>query len=72
MSWMIKCRQATHLVLRGQDTTLPWADRLRLRFHLVICAACPSFERQMALMKSAMGPWRGYRDSDSAAQAPDR
>ncbi len=62
MSWMINCKEATHLVLQGQDAALPWADKLRLRFHLVICAACPGFVRQMALMKSAMGPWRGYRD----------
>lgn len=72
MSWMINCKEATHLVLQGQDTALPWADRLRLRLHLAICAACPRFVRQMALMKSAMGPWRGYRDSGSPSQAPDR
>lgn len=62
MSWMINCRQSTHLVLQGEERPLPWADRLRLRLHMVICNACPRFVRQVALMRQAMGHWRGYRD----------
>jgi hypothetical protein len=62
MSWMINCKQATHLVLQGEEQPLPWADRLRLRMHMAICDACPRFVRQVALMRRAMGQWRGYRD----------
>jgi hypothetical protein len=62
MKWMINCREATHLVLQAEDRPLPWGERLRLRMHLVICAACPRFVRQVALMRTAVGRWRAYRD----------
>lgn len=62
MSWKIDCRQATHLVLQGEDEPLPWADRLRLRMHLALCVACPRFVRQVALMRRAIGGWRAYKD----------
>lgn len=62
MSWKINCREATHLVLQGEDQPLLWANRLRLRMHMVICDACPRFVRQVALMRRAVGQWRSYRD----------
>lgn len=62
MSLKINCRQATHLVLQGEERPLAWADRLRLRLHMAICDACPRFVRQVAVMRQAMGHWRGYRD----------
>ncbi|MGM9486437.1 zf-HC2 domain-containing protein [Ideonella sp. YS5] len=64
MSWKIDCREATHLVLQGEDQPLSWADRLRLRMHLAICVACPRFVRQVALMRQAIGGWRAYKDGD--------
>ena len=67
MTWKIDCRQATHLVLQGEDQPIGWGDRLRLRFHMLICDACPRFVRQVALMRTALGRWRGYRDDGSDA-----
>lgn len=60
----LNCREATALVLQGEDRRLRGAERLRLQFHLLICKACPRFVRQVALMRRAMGPWRAYRDAD--------
>jgi hypothetical protein len=71
MTWKINCREATHLVLQGEDQPLGWADRLRLRMHLAICAACPRFVRQVALMRRAIGRWRAYKD-EADEQAPRR
>jgi hypothetical protein len=62
----INCREATALVLQGEDRRLGALDRARLRLHLFICGACPRFVRQVGLMRRAMGPWRAYRDSDDA------
>lgn len=64
----INCREATALVLQGEDRRLALAERLRLRMHLLICKACPRFVRQVALMRRAMGPWRAYRDSQGPAE----
>ena len=66
MTWKIDCRQATHLVLQGEDQPLGWGDRLRLRFHMMICDACPRFVRQVGLMRTALGRWRDYRDDGEA------
>lgn len=57
------CREAAYLLITSRrDRELPLADRIALRFHLMACKACPVFERQVRLMDSAMGSWRGYAE----------
>ena len=56
------CREVTELVLGGEDRRLGLVERLAVRFHMQICAACPNFERQVALMRKALPRWRAYRD----------
>lgn len=56
------CRQVTELVLREEDATLPWHERVAVRLHMQICAACPRFLQQVRLMRQAMGRWRQYAD----------
>lgn len=58
------CREATRLVLEGQDRELSTAERAVLQFHWGICAACRKFRDQTELMRQAMARWRGYRDDD--------
>lgn len=54
------CRQVTALVIAREDRALPWRDRLALRLHMAICAACPTFERQVLTMRNAMQQWKHY------------
>ena len=54
------CRQVTALVIAREDRALPWRDRLALRLHMAICAACPTFERQVMTMRNAMKQWKNY------------
>ena len=56
------CREVTRLVLAGEDRQLGWFERVNVRLHLQVCAACPRFSRQVALMRQALPRWRGYRD----------
>lgn len=65
MKMMLKCREATALVLQGEDRRLSVPERLALRIHLLICKACTRFVGQVGLMRSAMGPWRAYRSESS-------
>jgi hypothetical protein len=53
MKFRVTCKEATHLLLRAQDEPLPWADRMRLRLHLYVCATCPRFVKQLELMRGA-------------------
>jgi hypothetical protein len=58
----LTCKEAAALLIAREDRHLPWADRAALRVHLVICSACPRFERQLLTMRNAMKQWRGYVD----------
>ena len=57
------CQQVTALVLAGEDRRLGWAERCAVFVHLRICAACPAFKCQVALMRRAMPRWRAYRET---------
>ena len=54
------CKEVTALVIAREDRALPWRERLALRLHMVICAACPTFERQVFTMRNAMEEWHNY------------
>ena len=57
------CRQVTALVLAGEDRRLGWFERLLVRGHMKVCAACPRFLGQVALMREALGRWRRYSEA---------
>jgi len=58
----MNCKEAHKLVVQGQDSRLPLAQRLALRFHLFICNACTAFERQMAFLRAACRSYPGDDD----------
>jgi hypothetical protein len=66
----LTCREATRLVLAGEDRELLMLERLRLRVHMLICKACPNFQRQVDFMRSAMGQWRRYSEEGDEGAAP--
>ena len=51
---IIRCKDASRLVSLQQDATLTSWQRLTLRLHLSVCAACARFERQIAFLRTAM------------------
>jgi hypothetical protein len=60
------CKEVTALVIAREDQVLPLAERLALRFHMVICQACPRFQRQVLTMRNAMTQWRNYGSGEDA------
>ena len=52
------CREVAALLVAREDRPLGLADRLALRMHMVICDACPRFERQMLTMRNSLQQWR--------------
>lgn len=58
------CREVAALLVAREDRVLPLTDRLALRIHMVICEACPRFERQLMLMRNGLQMWRGYTTAD--------
>jgi hypothetical protein len=59
------CREVTRLVLAGEDRSLSWFERMVVRSHMKVCAACPRFRAQVDLMRGALGRWRGYAERDA-------
>ena len=62
MKFQLSCKDATRLVLEGEDRALGVTERLRLRLHMAICQACPRFAQQAAFMRQAMGRWKHYSE----------
>lgn len=56
----ISCREATQMLLQGEDRGLPLAERLSLRLHQRGCSNCRRFARQVELMRQASARWRKY------------
>lgn len=51
---MLTCKEASELVSQSYERRLSWAERLGLRLHLAICAACAQFARQMRFLRAAV------------------
>ncbi len=66
------CKEVTALVIAREDRALPWGDRVALRLHMVVCAACPTFERQVITMRNAMLQWRNYEELESSPEPGKR
>ena len=53
-NWKITCREAHVLLSERMDRELGFAETLRLRAHLVICAVCTKVGKQMDFMRQAI------------------
>lgn len=54
----LSCQQASRLLSQQQDEPLPFGKRVRLRLHLMYCAACTNVSRQFDTVRLAMRRWR--------------
>lgn len=61
---MRSCKEVTALLIAREDRVLPLTERVGLRMHMVLCRACPRFERQVLTMRNAMKQWRNYTGDD--------
>jgi hypothetical protein len=65
------CKEVAALVVAREDRYLKVSEKVALRTHMVICQACPDFERQILTMRHAMRQWRNYSgDGDASATLP--
>lgn len=71
MPFQRTCKDVTALLIAREDRPLGWRDRLALRLHMAICAACPTFERQVITMRNAMRQWRNDDAPDQSAPCAD-
>ena len=55
---MISCKDASRLVSKSEEAPLSFGQRILLRLHLSVCAACTRFERQLHFLRTAMQKYR--------------
>lgn len=56
---MLSCKEASELMSQAQERKLSWTEKLGLKLHLVMCAACSRFARQLEFLQQSM---RRYRE----------
>lgn len=73
MMKMLTCKDASHLISERQERPLGLRERLGLWLHLLICAYCRAFERQVAMLSRAMRELgrRGGADADGIDLSPE-
>ena len=49
---MLSCKDVCHVVSESLDRKLSWCERLRVKIHLLMCAACQQMARQMELLRT--------------------
>lgn len=59
---MMTCKEAAALLVAQEDRALGLGDKFGVRLHLLICKACPRFEKQLTIMRYGMQQWRNYSD----------
>jgi hypothetical protein len=68
---MLTCRDAKNVVKRDALATLPWPERLAVRFHLVLCPPCRLFRRQISGLDSGAKAVMAGRGRGSSKTGPD-
>jgi hypothetical protein len=61
---MRTCKEAAAIMVAREDRALSLPDRMALRLHLLMCKACPRFERQLLGMRNNLKQWRNYTAPD--------
>lgn len=61
---MLSCKEVSHLLSDRMDRKLGFMERVRLRMHLAMCAACSRVERQLDFLHQAMSGWVKPSDRD--------
>jgi hypothetical protein len=58
LTYLISCQEATRLLSRLRDGRISFAERCKLRLHLLVCEACRRFKHQLELVREAMRRYR--------------
>lgn len=68
---MLNCKEASELMSHQMDDSLPFGQRLSLRFHLLMCHGCSNFMRQIKFLRKAAQRWRPQDSKDMPQLSED-
>ena len=62
---MLNCREVTRLCSEERERALTIPERIRLRWHTMMCVGCSNFRRQMDFIQRAAQRYReGLHDEE--------
>ncbi|RUM44271.1 MAG: zf-HC2 domain-containing protein [Desulfocapsa sp.] len=50
--WLFSCKKVSALISESMDHKLPIYKRLGIQFHLMMCALCRRYRKQLLLLRS--------------------
>ncbi len=50
----LNCKEVSRLISEGLDQAMPEPERLRLRYHFVVCQTCRTVDEQMQFLRRAV------------------
>jgi predicted anti-sigma-YlaC factor YlaD len=66
----LPCREMTRLASESLDRDLGRAERLALRSHLLYCAACRRYARQIVFLRAALRRFASRVETDQPLPGP--
>lgn len=51
---MLNCREATQLISKSLDGSLPLSERLAMRIHLMVCDACTRYRAHLRFLRELL------------------
>lgn len=64
---MIKCKEATYLVVKKEEHNLSLGEWLKLKLHLMLCRFCRAFVRQSSYIAGQAGHVKDSWENDDAS-----
>lgn len=64
---MLSCKEVSELSSREQEVPLPFADKVGMHAHLMMCTSCRNFRRQIGVLRHAM---RAYASGQAVETEP--
>lgn len=58
MTVKLTCRDASRLLSEARERRLGWAERSALRLHLMVCAGCDNYRKQLEFISAALRRFR--------------
>lgn len=61
---MLNCKQASKLASHAQDSKLSYFKRLNLKMHLMMCAPCGNYNKNLLFLRKTMRHLKDYEPLD--------
>ena len=65
------CKQASTVLAEKDYATLPWHQKLSLRFHVATCLVCGRYNRQVMLIQDTVRNFRKRKEVEMEQGGPE-